>query len=112
MAIQVIYPTESLIPEFWKILDIVAKEKTYLETVEAPPLEKVLLFQRKIIADNGPVYYALENGAVVGWIDIFPIDNPRLAHRGGLGMGWAETDAVISSCWCRTLPNKTNSIFS
>jgi GNAT superfamily N-acetyltransferase len=24
---------------------------------------------------------------VVGWCDVFPFKNPRLAHRGGLGMG-------------------------
>jgi RimJ/RimL family protein N-acetyltransferase len=87
MTIEVIYPTEELIPSFWQALSIVAKEKIYLEMIEAPPLAKVLEFQRKIIAMNGPVYYAVDGKTVVGWIDIFPVDNPRLAHRGGLGMG-------------------------
>ena len=61
MAIEVLYPTESLIPDFWKVLDIVAKEKIFLEMVEAPSFEKVLQFQRKIIGDYGPVYYAAEH---------------------------------------------------
>jgi RimJ/RimL family protein N-acetyltransferase len=87
MTIQVIYPTESLIPGFWQALDIVAKEKIFLEMVEAPSLEQVMKFQRKIIGFNGPIYYAMEGQRVVGWIDIFPIENPRQAHRGVLGMG-------------------------
>ena len=36
---------------------------------------------------GGPVYYAVEGEKVVGWCDVFPINNPRQSHRGGLGMG-------------------------
>lgn len=44
-------------------------------------------FQKSLIEIDGPVYYALEDGKVVGWCDVFPEDNPRTRHRGGLGMG-------------------------
>ncbi len=66
---------------------MVAKEQIYLEMVEAPPFEKVQKFQQDHISKNGPIYYALENGKVVGWCDVFSSDNPRQKHRGGLGMG-------------------------
>ena len=87
MSIEVVYPTEELIPSYWQALSIVAKEKIYLEMIDAPPLATVLNFQKKLISLNGPVYYAVDRNTVVGWVDIFPVDNPRLAHRGGLGMG-------------------------
>lgn len=87
MSISIIYPTQDLIPSFHACLDAVAKEKVYLEMTEAPPLEKVVEFQSSHIASNGPVYYAVENGKVVGWCDVFPEENPRQNHRGGMGMG-------------------------
>lgn len=87
MTIEVIYPTEELIPSYWQALSVVAKEKIYLEMIEAPSLANVLSFQKKLIGLNGPVYYAVDGKTVVGWVDIFPLDNPRLSHRGGLGMG-------------------------
>lgn len=40
-----------------------------------------------MIEKNWPVYYAIDNNQVVGWADIVPAENPRLAHRGFLGMG-------------------------
>jgi putative acetyltransferase len=44
-------------------------------------------FQRKLIAYNWPVFYAVGGDNVVGWADITPSSNPRLSHRGFLGMG-------------------------
>lgn len=64
-----------------------ARERVYIEMIEAPSLEKVSSFQKDLIAKNGPVYYAIENHRVVGWCDVFPVSNPRLSHRGNLGMG-------------------------
>lgn len=54
---------------------------------EAPPLEKVLEFQKDLISKNGPVYYAVVEKRVVGWCDIMLRDNPRFAHRGSLALG-------------------------
>ena len=72
---------------FHSALNSVAKERNYIEMIEAPPLADVSQYQRGLILKKGPVYYAVEGERVVGWCDIFPKDNPRLSHRGSLGMG-------------------------
>lgn len=87
MSIQIIYPSEKYFASFHEALSKVASERIHLEMTEAPPLEKVSGFQMGLISKNGPVYYALEKERVIGWCDVFPAENPRLAHRGGLGMG-------------------------
>lgn len=85
--IEIIYANEKYFPSFHQALSVVAKERVYIEMIEAPPLEKVASFQRNLISKNGPVYYALSGDKVVGWCDVFPEENPRQRHRGGLGMG-------------------------
>lgn len=87
MEIEIVYPTEKYFSSFHETLSKVASERVYIEMVEAPPLEKVIGFQTSIISINGPVYYAIQNDRVIGWCDVFPEDNPRQSHRGGLGMG-------------------------
>ncbi len=86
--IEIVYTTLELIPSYHRVLDSVAREKIYLEMLQAPNLDRVLKSQTGLIAKNGPVFYAVTNGQVVGWCDIFPFDQrPTTAHRGGLGMG-------------------------
>lgn len=87
MKIDIIYAEEKYFQSFHETLSFVAKEQVYLEMIEAPSLEKVSSFQRDLISKNGPVYYALCEGKVVGWCDVFPFENPRQNHRGSLGMG-------------------------
>lgn len=87
MNIDIIYTEEKYFPSFHEALTVVAKELIYIEMIEPPPLETVAGFQRGLIAKNGPTYFALHGGRVVGWCDVFPEDNPRQSHRGGLGMG-------------------------
>lgn len=87
MEVRIVYPSEKYFESFHKALSSVAKERIYLEMLEAPPLEKVTGFQQELISQNGPVYYAIHNELVVGWCDIFPMSNPRMSHRGSLGMG-------------------------
>lgn len=84
---EVIYGDLKLIPSYYECLRRVAAERIYIEMIEPPPLEKVIGFQTELIQKNGPVFYAVDNGQVVGWCDIFPFSNPRQVHRGGLGMG-------------------------
>lgn len=84
---QITYAKSELIPSFYEALAAVAKERIYIEMIEAPPLEKVAKFQAELMSKNGPIYYAVENNKVVGWCDVFPEENPRQAHRGSLGMG-------------------------
>ena len=87
--VEVAYARLDLVESFHACLDAVARERVYLEMIEAPPLEKVRKFQSKLIDAGAAVFYAVEGGGrVVGWCDVFADhDNPRLAHRGGLGMG-------------------------
>lgn len=87
MTTSIIYPSEKYFKSFHDALATVAHERVYIEMIEAPPLEKVASFQSGLISKNGPVYYAVNNDRVVGWCDVFPEDNPRQNHRGGLGMG-------------------------
>lgn len=84
---EIIRARKDLIPAFHRTLDEVAREKTFIEMIEAPPLEKVTEFQTSGIDKDWPLFYAIEGSEVVGWCDIFPASNPRLAHRGFLGMG-------------------------
>ena len=86
-GLQIVYAREDLIPSFHKSLDRVARERVHLEMTEAPPLDKVLGFQRELIANSWPGFYAVSGEDVVGWADAFPARNPRLAHRAFLGMG-------------------------
>lgn len=85
--IKIIYGDIRHIDSFHETLSFVAQEKIYIEMIEAPPVEKVREFQDDLISKSGPVYYAMKGGLVVGWCDVFPEDNPRQSHRGGLGMG-------------------------
>ena len=87
MNIEIVYPEKKYFKSFRETLDAVAKERIYIEQIEAPPIEKVVEFQSELISCNGPVYYALNDDRVVGWCDIFAKDNPRQSHRGELGMG-------------------------
>lgn len=87
MAVEIIYPTESYFASFYEALTTVARERIYLEMIEPPPFEKVAGFQRELIQQKGPVFYAVDEGRVVGWCDAFPSSNPRQSHRAFLGMG-------------------------
>ncbi len=85
--VEILYPTPELIPSYYECLKFVASERVYIEMIEAPPLERVVAFQRAHMKMRGPVAYAVDAGRVVGWVDVFPESAPRFKHRGGLGMG-------------------------
>ncbi len=85
--IEVIYAEEEYFRSFHQALNRVAKERIYLEMIEAPSLDKVEAFQAGLIRNNSPTYYAIENEKVVGWCDIVRSENPRMNHRGNMGMG-------------------------
>jgi putative acetyltransferase len=87
MSTQICYGTESLIPSFYETLNVVAHERVYLEMVEAPPFAEILSFQRGLISNHWPVYYAVDADKVVGWVDINILKGPPMEHRGVLGMG-------------------------
>jgi ribosomal protein S18 acetylase RimI-like enzyme len=89
----IVYADEKYFPSFHQTLGAVARERIYIEMLEAPSLEQVADFQRGLIERNSPVYYALEGERVVGWCDITGKDNPRQAGMGllpgyrGKGLG-------------------------
>ncbi len=87
LNVKIIYPNQNYFKSYHETLSIVAKERIYIEMIEAPTLERVSSYQSGLISKNGPVYYALDDEKVVGWCDIFPEENPRQKHRGSLGMG-------------------------
>ncbi len=87
MSGKIIYPTEKYFKSFHQALDQVAKEQIYIEMIEAKSFQEVSAFQTKLISNNWPVYYAIKNSEVIGWVDISLSSNPRLNHRGHLGLG-------------------------
>lgn len=87
MKTEIIYPCEKYFKSFYQALSLVASERVHIEMIEAPPFESVASFQSSLISKNSPVYYVVEDERVVGWCDVSPIQNPRMSHRGYLGMG-------------------------
>lgn len=85
--VAIVYARPELLPAFSATLGIVARERMYIEMTEAPAEEQLALFQARMLALNMPVFYALAGEQVLGWADISAAGNPRLAHRGFLGMG-------------------------
>lgn len=81
------YADPKLFLSFRKCLDEVAKEKVFIELIEAPPIEAIRKHQTDQIKRNDPTYFAVKDDEVIGWCDIFRYENPRHNHRGVLGMG-------------------------
>lgn len=68
----------------WRCLDVVARERTWLAFLEAPPLEGV----RAFLSMNSPVQFVAERrGEIVGWCDITANQRDGFQHSGVLGMG-------------------------
>ncbi len=85
--VKIIYGRIEYIESFHRTLDQVAREEIYLEMIQAKSLADTSDFQRYLMNRNLPVFYAIENDKVVGWVDINASENPMLCHRGFLGMG-------------------------
>jgi ribosomal protein S18 acetylase RimI-like enzyme len=85
--VEIVYANEKYFKSFYEALAAVAKERIYIEMLEPPRFEDVAAFQLGLIKRGGPIFYAVDGDKVVGWADIFPEDNPRMSHRGSLGMG-------------------------
>jgi putative acetyltransferase len=72
---------------FHSCLDTVARERRYLGSTEAPPIEKIEVFVGESIATDAVQFVALDGAQVVGWADILTPWQDTLSHRGTLGMG-------------------------
>jgi len=82
---------EEDIPAFHELLDAVCRERRFLATVEAPPLEAVRSFVTKNIWNGHPQWIAVEDDQIIGWCDAVPGDvDSGGRHIGRLGMGVAR----------------------
>jgi RimJ/RimL family protein N-acetyltransferase len=85
---EIVPVAQRLIDSFHACLDVVAKERRYLEMVEAPPLEDVRSFVQATIDASRPQVFLVEGDErVVGWADVFGSTREGLRHAGVLGMG-------------------------
>jgi len=88
MAFEVVPIAEAHIEGFHAALDSVARERRYLYFLEAPALEDASKFVRNTIGKSYPHFVALEDGKVIGWCDVLPVDpRPVRRHTGMLGIG-------------------------
>jgi len=87
MSIDIAPIREEHIEGFHAALDAVSRERAYLAFLEAPPIEEVRAFVDRNIARGYPQLVALDQGRVVGWCDVLPMDRPVMRHCGVLVMG-------------------------
>lgn len=87
MPVEVAYIREENIESFWDCLDSVSRERRWLGAFEAYPIETTRKFVLRMIEEDNAQYVALDEGRVVGWIDISPNRLPVSLHVGMLGMG-------------------------
>lgn len=76
--------------QFHAVLDAVCRERRFLATFEAPPLEQVQGFVTGNVRAGHPQFVAEaeETGRIVGWCDAIPGDaTTGVQHIGRLGMG-------------------------
>jgi RimJ/RimL family protein N-acetyltransferase len=79
---------ESDIASFRELLDAVCRERLFLATMEAPPLERVRDFVSNNIQRGFPQVVAVEQDQLIGWCDAIPGEaESGSAHIGRLGMG-------------------------
>jgi ribosomal protein S18 acetylase RimI-like enzyme len=85
--IRIIPTAEEYAERFHAAVDAVARERRYLAFVEAPPLESMRAFVRRVLADGVQMLAITKNDAVVGWCDIVRRTPESFRHVGTLGMG-------------------------
>jgi RimJ/RimL family protein N-acetyltransferase len=86
--VRLIESSERYTSKFRAALDRVARERTYLMLLEAPPAEMTALFIRSVLENGGVQILAVTtDDDVVGWCDINRSDRAGWQHSGVLGMG-------------------------
>jgi RimJ/RimL family protein N-acetyltransferase len=85
--INIVPISEQHIGGYFACLDSVARERSYLGLVEAPPVEDARKFARSIMAGGGVLFVAVRGDEVVGWCDIVQMKQEGFRHNGRLGMG-------------------------
>ncbi len=81
------YTSVDRVPDFWKALDEVARERKYLLFTEGPDIEGTRKFLSDIVKNQWTQFLAMENDRVVGWCDIIPYSYEGCRHVGQVGMG-------------------------
>lgn len=84
---EIVPIAEKHIEGFWSAVDSVARERKYLAFLEGPPINTTVEFVKQNIAGNWPHFIAINQGKIIGWCDISPLDRPVFAHIGSLGIG-------------------------
>ena len=79
--------SEEHIESFHKCLDSVARERRFLASASAPPLDSARQFVLSNIERDIPQFVALLGEEVIGWCDVSPMRREWFAHCGRLGMG-------------------------
>jgi len=79
------------IASFYAVLDGVARERRYLAMLEAPPLEDIRSFTKRMMDAGLPRLVALDGDEVVGWCDLDVRLRETLKHSAILGMGVARS---------------------
>jgi putative acetyltransferase len=86
MVYNVVPAEERYYASLHEALDSVAREKKFLSTTKAPPLEQSVAFYKALAAAGMAHYLVLEGERVVGWVDVARTFGQSRAHVGILGM--------------------------
>lgn len=87
MDIQIRQIQLSDVASYRRAVGAVAREKKYLTTIDAYPLDQTTDYVRNHIDNNYAQYVAIHDDEVVGWVDITPSPRVTNRHIGTLGMG-------------------------
>ncbi|MBZ0204181.1 MAG: hypothetical protein K8I03_14290 [Ignavibacteria bacterium] len=85
--VNIINASEEYSDSFREALDSVSREKRFLAFTEAPDVESVRKFVRRLIRDGDVQVYAIHDNKVIGWCDIIRRTRDAMNHTGALGMG-------------------------
>ena len=89
--VEIVPISERHIESFHAVLDEVARERRYLAMLEAPSLEDVRSFTKRMMGAGLPRLVALVGDQVVGWCDLDVKLRETLKHTAILGMGIARS---------------------
>ena len=114
VAIEIVPIAVEHVEGFREALDLVARERRYILTLEAPPLENIRAFVLRNIANDHAQFVALAAGKVLGWCDVLPKERESQFHCGnlgmavladfrGLGIGTRLLAATLQKAWARGL---------
>ena len=109
-GVSVVPMTSAHVGGYRACLDAVARERSHLGLVEAPPLDVVRGWVEEGIQQGAPHFVALDGGTVVGWCDVVARTGVGFTHSGRLGMGLLPAyrgkglgrrllDAVLAEAW-------------